>query len=63
VSRLIPLGSTRNLEVRLESFNLTNNFNWGNPATNLNQAQFGRITSYATGGSPRILQFGIKYAF
>jgi hypothetical protein len=63
VSRLIALGSTRNLEVRVESFNLTNNFNWGNPATNLNQAQFGRITTYAMSGAPRIMQFGIKYAF
>ena len=30
VSRLIPLGTQR-LELRLESFNLLNNFNWGNP--------------------------------
>ena len=58
LSRLIQLGSTRNLEIRLESFNVTNNFNWGNPATNLNQAQFGRITT--NGGTPRIMQFGIK---
>ena len=61
VSRLINFGGTRSLELRLESFNLTNNFNWGLPALNLNQAQFGRITT--NGGSPRIMQFGIKYAF
>ena len=61
LSRLIQLGGTQNLEVRLESFNVTNNFNWGNPAVNLNQAQFGRITT--NGGAPRIMQFGIKYAF
>ena len=48
-------------EVRLESFNLTNNFNWGAPVTNLNQSQFGRITT--NGGTPRIMQFGIKYGF
>ena len=28
-------GGTRTIELRLESFNLTNHFNWGNPATNL----------------------------
>ena len=61
LSRLIPFGSTQNVEIRLESFNLTNNFNWGAPAINLNQAQFGRITT--NGGTPRIMQFGIKYSF
>jgi len=61
VSRLINFGGTQSLELRLESFNLTNNFNWGLPALNLNQAQFGRITT--NGGTPRIMQFGIKYAF
>jgi hypothetical protein len=38
-----------------------NTFNWGNPATNLNAANFGRITEQA--GDPRILQFGFKYDF
>jgi hypothetical protein len=63
LSRIINLGSTRNVEVRLESFNVTNNFNWGDPAVNLNQAQFGRITTFSTSGTPRIMQFGIKYSF
>ena len=61
LSRLIQFGGTQNIELRLESFNLTNNFNWGLPATNLNQAQFGRITT--NGGAPRIMQFGIRYSF
>jgi hypothetical protein len=60
-SRLVPLGGTRNLELRIESFNLTNHFNWGNPATNLAQSQFGRITT--NGGTQRIMQFGVKYGF
>jgi len=60
-SRLVPLGGARNLELRIESFNLTNHFNWGNPATNLAQSQFGRITT--NGGAQRIMQFGVKYAF
>jgi hypothetical protein len=66
LSRLIGLGTTRTLELRIEAFNVTNRFNWGvapgNPAfTNLNSSQFGRIVQH--GGTPRILQFGIKYGF
>jgi hypothetical protein len=60
-SRLIPLGSTRRVELRLESFNLLNHFNWGDPLTNFNAGTFGRITTQA--GAPRIMQFGIKYDF
>ena len=51
----------QNVELRLESFNLLNHFNWGNPATNLNLGTFGRITTMQ--GTPRILQFGLKYGF
>jgi hypothetical protein len=58
---MISLGTTRTLEARLEAFNVTNRFNWGLPATNLSQSQFGRITT--NGGTPRILEFGIKYGF
>jgi hypothetical protein len=61
VSRLVPIGGTQRVELRLESFNLLNNFNWGNPATNFNAGTFGRITTQA--GDPRIFQFGIKYDF
>jgi hypothetical protein len=60
ISRLIPVGTQR-LELRLETFNLFNTFNWGNPVTNFNSGSFGRITSQA--GSPRIMQFGVKYDF
>lgn len=61
VSRLIAVGGTQRLELRLESFNLLNQFNWGNPLTNFNAGTFGRITTQA--GDPRIIQFGIKYDF
>ena len=60
ISRVIPMG-TRRVELRLESFNVLNHFNWGDPATNFNSGTFGRITTQA--GAPRILQFGIKYDF
>jgi hypothetical protein len=61
VSRLLSLGSTQHLELRVEVFNLFNNFNWGNPNLNFAAGTFGRITEIA--GDPRIMQFGVKYAF
>jgi len=47
--------------VRAEVFNLFNTFNWGNPGVNFNAGTFGQVRSQA--GDPRIMQFGIKYAF
>jgi len=68
LSRLVTFGAAQTIEVRIEAFNVLNNFNWGNPGTNLNAATFGRITSLAgtppnVVGTPRIMQFGIKYGF
>ena len=60
LSRSILFG-TRRIELRVESFNVLNHFNWGDPATNFNSGTFGRITTQA--GAPRIIQFGIKYDF
>jgi hypothetical protein len=62
VSRLFTLG-THTVELRLESFNLTNHVNLGNPNTTLTAATFGQIRALATGADPRIMQFGIKYGF
>jgi hypothetical protein len=61
VARLIRFTAAQSLELRVEVFNLLNTFNWGNPATDFRQANFGRITSQS--GAPRIFQFGIKYGF
>ena len=61
VSRLVSVGSTQRLELRLEAFNLFNQFNWGDPLLILNAGTFGRITTQA--GTPRIIQFGFKYDF
>jgi hypothetical protein len=60
ISRSIAVGAQR-LELRIESFNLLNHFNWGDPQTNFNSGQFGRITTQA--GAPRIMQLGVKYDF
>ena len=61
LSKLVPIGATQNVELRLEAFNALNHFNWGNPGVNFNAATFGRIQ--AISGDPRILQFGVKYGF
>jgi len=61
LSRLFTFGAAQTMEVRIESFNVLNHFNWGNPTTNFSAATFGRIQSQA--GDPRIMQFGVKYGF
>ncbi len=61
LSRRIPTVGRQSLELRVETFNLLNNFNWGNPITNFNAATFGRILTQS--GDPRIMQFGVKYDF
>jgi hypothetical protein len=67
LSKLVSFSATRSVELRVETFNLFNTFNWGAPIsggrtdTNFNSGAFGRITSMA--GTPRIMQFGVKYGF
>ena len=72
LSRLISFGASRTLELRVETFNLLNTFNWGAPIagpiqggritdTNFSSGTFGRVTTIA--GTPRVMQFGIKYGF
>jgi hypothetical protein len=61
LARLLRVAGERTFEIRVETFNLFNNFNWGDPVTNLDSPQFGRITTQ--NGNPRIMQFALKYAF
>ena len=61
VSRLLNFTGTQNVELRVEAFNLLNNFNWGDPQVNHSSPLFGRITTQA--GAPRVIQFGVKYSF
>ena len=58
--RNIQLSQGTRLELRLESFNVTNFTNLGLPVADLNSANFGRILS---AGPPRLMQFGVKFVF
>jgi hypothetical protein len=48
------------LQFRAELFNAFNQVRLGNPTTAMNNANFGRILS---AGAPRLVQFGLHYAF
>jgi outer membrane receptor protein involved in Fe transport len=62
LQRNIPFGKGRNVQVRLEAFNVFNHINWGNPGVAVNTpTTFGRITSMS--GRPRQLQAGFRVAF
>ena len=61
IARVINVAAQRTVELRIEAFNLTNNFNWGDPNVSLDAGTFGRITTQV--GDPRIMQFAIKYGF
>jgi hypothetical protein len=61
VARVLSLANQHTLEFRVEAFNVTNNFNWGDPNVSLNAGTFGRITTQV--GDSRIMQFAVKYGF
>ena len=56
----LPLDEKRSLELRAESFNLTNHTNFKRPNTILGTPQFGQILE---AWAPRRIQFGLKVLF
>jgi hypothetical protein len=54
------LGAQTKLQVRAEVFNLLNRKNYNNPQTDMNNADFGRITG---AGRARVFQFGARLTF
>ncbi len=54
------LGERVNMQIGIEAFNLFNHTQFGQPTTNVNSANFGRITSAASG---RIAQLRAKFSF
>ena len=55
-------GSTR-VELRIEAFNAFNWINLGTPNTSQTSPNFGRITTLATGFSPRVMQGALRVSF
>ena len=60
ITRSFPIGETRRIDLRVESFNLLNHPVLDNPGTNFSSSSFGRIL---TAEDPRIWQFALKYVF
>jgi hypothetical protein len=64
MAKNFPMGESMNLQLRVETFNLTNNVHLGRPNMNYNVADlstFGRITS--TRNQPRQFQFAARFTF
>jgi hypothetical protein len=57
----MPFNENHKLQFRFEAFNFPNHPNWGNPDTNRNSQNFGRIAGTRT--NMRNLQLGLKYNF
>ena len=60
IVRNVQLSAGVRLELRAESFNVTNHVNLGLPVADLNSANFGKILS---AGPPRLMQFAAKLVF
>jgi hypothetical protein len=63
VSKTVPIGETRSLDIRLEAFNVFNNAQFYGPASvdgEINDPTFGRVVSAA---APRLVQAAIKFHF
>ncbi|MBV8730894.1 MAG: TonB-dependent receptor [Acidobacteriia bacterium] len=60
LSRSFPVTERHRIDFRAEAFNVLNHARFGNPITTLSSGQFGQII---TAGSPRIMQFALKYKF
>jgi len=59
-AKSFALGPATRLQVRAEAFNVLNWKNYNNPQTNMDNADFGRITG---AGRARVFQFGARFTF
>jgi hypothetical protein len=60
LAKSFSVGAQKRLQVRGDVFNLLNWKNYNNPQTNMNNADFGRITG---AGRARVFQFGARLTF
>lgn len=61
--RGIRFGGTRQLEFRVEAFNVTNTPKFGNPNGDVTSSNFMRITGTLNGYSERQVRLGVRFAF
>jgi hypothetical protein len=61
IQKNVPIGSARQLQLRVEAFNVFNVINDGNPQTAADNVNFGRITTM--NGRARQVQFGARVSF
>ncbi len=57
----MPYNENHNLQFRFEAFNFPNHPNWGNPDTNIQSGNFGKIRG--TRGDMRNMQLALRYTF
>ncbi|MGH9482913.1 MAG: carboxypeptidase regulatory-like domain-containing protein, partial [Terriglobales bacterium] len=60
LSRIVPMGEARSVQLRWDVFNVLNLVNLNGPNTGFGGPTFGQISS---AGDPRIMQLAIKYVF
>jgi outer membrane receptor protein involved in Fe transport len=60
--RMIPFGRYH-AEIRIESSNLFNHPQWGNPVTGFTDPNFMRIRSFDSIRAPRTVRVGLRFAF
>ena len=58
LSKMLYIKERFRAELRWEAFNALNRVVWGNPATNVSAANFGKIAGQ--GNAPRLMQVGVK---
>jgi hypothetical protein len=51
------------INIRAEAFNLFNSTTFGVPDSNINDTNFGQITTLRVGTAPRVLQFAARLHF
>jgi hypothetical protein len=61
LKKSFPLGESRRIQIRWETFNLTNTPTLGTPNTNIESPDFGKVR--ATVSTPRQMQFALRLEF
>jgi hypothetical protein len=61
LKKSFPIGESRRIQFRWETFNLTNTPTLGTPETNIESPDFGKVR--ATVSTPRQMQFALRFEF